>query len=184
MRGGGSVNLSLICNITGRKLLVCDSFSGLPEPGEDDKIHILPGGKTSSYSRGMFSCSLDTVKNNIQKYGDISVCEFVQGWFQDTLPHIKGPFIMGFIDVDLKESLKTCITFLYKEFLEDSRIYCHEAPHLENVKIFFDNHWFNLQFKEEAPGFYGAGTGLPLLHVSNTIGSALGYAEKRGRGKI
>jgi len=37
-KGGATVNLSLICKITGRKLKVYDSFEGLPPPVAGDFI--------------------------------------------------------------------------------------------------------------------------------------------------
>ena len=38
-KGGSSTNLSLICDIVGREIVICDSFEGLPTPEATDKIH-------------------------------------------------------------------------------------------------------------------------------------------------
>lgn len=44
-KGGSTVNLSLVCAITGRKLKVYDSFEGLPPPVEGDVIAERTFGK-------------------------------------------------------------------------------------------------------------------------------------------
>ena len=38
--GGSTMNLSLACAAAGRKLWVCDSFAGLPEPRAEEKDEV------------------------------------------------------------------------------------------------------------------------------------------------
>ena len=38
--GASTANLSLACALTGRKLIVCDSFEGLPNPKDEEKYEI------------------------------------------------------------------------------------------------------------------------------------------------
>lgn len=127
----------------------------------------------------MFSGSLELVKANVRTYGCIDVCDFVPGWFQDTLKDIGGRFILALLDVDLRESLETCVLALWGKMQPGSKMFCHEAPHMENVQIFWDEQlWRDYMQVKRPPGFIGAGTGLPLLVSDGIIGSALGYAVK------
>ena len=53
--GGSTANLSLVCSIVKRKLVVCDSFQGLPEPSENDKHHELLYSATHiNYEKGQY----------------------------------------------------------------------------------------------------------------------------------
>jgi len=178
-RGGATVNLSLVCNLAKRKLIVFDSFEGLPEPEDWDRIHHLPDGRKSIYKKGKFSCSLGEVKRNILKYGCIDVCDFVSGWFEDTLQDLDKKIIVALLDVDLRESLETCVQALWDKAQPGCKFFCHEAPHLENVRLFFDDSFWKEKMKQNiSPGFIGGGTGLPLLMTGRIIGSALGYSVK------
>lgn len=173
--GGSSTNLSLTCALVGRRLVICDSFEGLPEPSEDDREHVSPHiGYTDVYYKGRFAASLDTVKDNIGRFGDLSVCDFVVGFFEHTLPGLDRPIAMGFLDVDFVDSLKPCITGIWPNLHEDSRLYVHEARSLSLVSVFFDVGWWRENLGIGAPGFIGAGSGLPLT----SGGSELGYAQK------
>jgi O-methyltransferase len=51
--GGSTTNLSIVCAMTGRKLLVFDSFQGLPEPEEYDRWHhAVHADHTDVYFKG------------------------------------------------------------------------------------------------------------------------------------
>lgn len=58
-------------------------------------------------------------------------------------------------------------------------MFCHEVWQTGNVHVFFDENWFQKEFGQGAPGFWGAGTALALLRGSNLIGSVLGYLIKQ-----
>lgn len=47
---------------------MCDSFQGLPEPGDKDKVHRLPDGRISNYCQGMYDASLETVRANVRRW--------------------------------------------------------------------------------------------------------------------
>ncbi|MFC1962103.1 TylF/MycF/NovP-related O-methyltransferase, partial [Chloroflexota bacterium] len=83
-KGGSAANLSLVCRIVGRKLLVYDSFEGLPKSEESDRT---AGG----YHEGDFRGTLDEVTTNIKRYGALECCRFEKGWFRDTLPRLDNP---------------------------------------------------------------------------------------------
>ena len=52
----------------GRKLLVYDSFEGLPDVDEAEK---------NLFGKGEYTGALDEVKKNVGKYGALELCEFV-----------------------------------------------------------------------------------------------------------
>jgi O-methyltransferase len=175
-QGGSSTNLSLTCALVGRRLIVCDSFEGLPEPKDYDHAHESPHAEhTDIYYEGRFAASLELVKSNIERCGRLDVCDFIVGFFDQTLPGLDRDVAMAFLDVDLIDSLKPCLLGIWPKLDDGSRVYVHEARSLSFVSIFFDAHWWSDSLGEPAPGFIGAGTGLPLAAPA---GSELGYAQK------
>lgn len=176
-KGASTANLSLACALTGRKLLVCDSFEGLPDPSHDDRFHVQEiKGKHKEYKKGQYVGGLEEVRANIERYGDITVCEFVKGYFEETLPSLGSrTFVFIFLDVDLNDSLKTCLRFLWPRLKKRCALFSHEAQDMAFVSLFFDHAWWQKELGIKAPGFIGAGTGLPL---GVGRGSSIGYTEK------
>lgn len=154
-KGGSAANLSLVCKIVGRRLRVCDSFEGLPEgrPGDREAAH---------YAKGDYCGRLDEVKRNIERHGAIEVCEFVQGWFEDTLPTQDSPVVLAFLDVDLEASLHTCVRNLWPRLVDGGYLFTDESVGMDYVALFFSEKWWKLYFDQGPPGLMGAGTGLPL----------------------
>jgi hypothetical protein len=176
--GGSTVNLSLVCAMTKRKLIVFDSFEGLPEPqGYDRWHHSIHVGHTDVYYRGRFAATRQAVEDNVSKFGDISVCEFRVGYFDKTMPGFNEPVVMAFLDVDLIDSAKPCLEGLWPNLRPGCRIYTHEARNLALVSVYFDQAWWREALHEDAPGFVGSGVGLPL-GIEVSAGSDLGYAQK------
>lgn len=178
-KGGSSVNLSIVCSMVGRKLIICDSFEGLPAPAETEKAHYnLYSNHYDRYEKGRFSASLEEVKANLARHGRVDVCEFVAGFFDKSLVNLNKSYVMAFFDADLVESLKPCLVAIWPHLQEGCKMYVHEARSLSLVSLFFDREWWRNNLSTEPPGFVGAGTGLPLLPV---VGSELGFAMKNGK---
>lgn len=174
--GGSSVNLSLACAMVGRRLVICDSFQGLPAPSDYDKSHPVPHRKdVEEYHEGQFAASLDVVRGNLERYGRIDVCEFKVGFFDESLRGLDLPVAMAFLDVDLIDSLRPCLTAIWPKLSATGHLYVHEAGDLDLVATFFEGDWWERELGEAPPGFIGAGTGLPLMPL---VGSELGYAQK------
>ena len=81
-RGGMTIFMRAVLRayqITDRKVLVADSFDGLPE--------IDRQRETFAWRRGDMAVSLEAVKNNFARYGllDDQVV-FLKGFFSETLP--------------------------------------------------------------------------------------------------
>jgi O-methyltransferase len=153
-KGGSAANLSLVCRIVGRKLRVFDSFEGLPE-GE-------PGDRQATYAKGAFCGTLEEVKANIRRHGAIECCEFVQGWFNATLPQLDRPVLLAFLDVDLEASLDTCVRNIWPHLVESGYIFIDEAVGVDYCALFYSEKYWSKYFGRTPPGLIGAGMGLAL----------------------
>jgi O-methyltransferase len=170
-RGLSTATLSLACALSGRRLVVFDSFQGLPASSE--RIFNFNGNEIV-YKPGQFSGTLDEVKHNVAKFGDLSVCEFVPGFFADTLPKRSKDerFVMIFEDADLPSSVRDVLRFAWPKLQLGCRFFSQEARDREVVELFFDRAWWEQNLMERAPGIVGSGIGLPL----GRHGSGLAYA--------
>lgn len=182
-KGASASSLSLACVLTGRKLIIFDSFSGLPSPSKQDIKHHCPAvGQIHTYSKGAFKGNLREVKDNIRKYGSLEVCEFIPGFFKNSMPEFISKsttrIVGGFIDVDLKSSLKTCLLHLWPLLQNGQKLFIHEAHHLEIAELFFDKPWWHKNLHQGPPGLIGAGSGLNLSVLFKT---AMGYTIKNPR---
>lgn len=154
-KGGSAVNLSLVCKMTGRKLLIYDSFEGLPEKEEGDREAV-------NYTAGEYKGTLEEVKENLRKYGAIECCEFVRGWFKDTLPLLNQPVLLAFLDVDYEASLETCIRYIWNHLTDKGYIFIDEYMVLDYCSIFYSERYWKKFFNRIPPGLVGAGIGLSL----------------------
>lgn len=154
-KGGSAANLSLVCRIVGRKLRVFDSFAGLPAGVPNDR-------EAKFYKEGDYAGSLEEVRSNIEKYGAPECVEYIRGWFNDTLPGLKAPVVLAFIDVDLEASLDTCIRYIYPNLTPSGYIFIDEVTSTDYCALFYSERWWRESFDRTPPGLIGAGVGLAL----------------------
>jgi O-methyltransferase len=147
-KGGSTAKLSLATKLIGRKLLVYDSFEGLPDVMDVEK---------DRFSQGEYSGALEEVKKNVGSYGSLEVCEFIRGWFDQTMPNLTEPVVVAFVDVDLRDSLETCLTYIYPRLVPGGAIFSHDGHLPICVDLMKDANFWN-RFKEPAPEFEGLGT--------------------------
>ncbi len=178
-KGGSAANLSLVCALCERQLEVFDSFAGLPEPSEVDREHrIVSIHQVHTYAKGAWKGTLEEVKGNITGNGRIDVCNFNVGYFSETMPTFRKRVIFAFLDVDLRDSLETCLLYLWPLLQDGSYVFTHEAPHMEIASVFFCDTWWSSTVGLPPPGLVGAGTGLGLLPAAGGFRSDLGYTVK------
>jgi O-methyltransferase len=154
-KGGSAANLSLACQIVGRKLRIFDSFEGLPAGDSLDR-------EAKLYKPGDYAGSVDEVQTNIKKYGAPECCEYVRGWFRDTLPQLNSPVVLAFLDVDLEASLDTCVRHIYPNLTSQGFIFIDEVTGTDYCALFYSERWWNENFNRTPPGLIGAGVGLAL----------------------
>lgn len=182
--GFSSACLSLACKMAGRKLIVFDSFTGLPLGGAathiSDAQHI-------QYRPGDYHAGLDRVRAAVVRHGVIEICEFVPGLFAETLPlRTDDQYVCVFEDADLVSSVKTVLDFAWPRLQPGCKFFSHEARDLEVMQLFFDAGYWHSRHNIPAPGISGAGLGLSLCvnQGDNSsrllpLGSCLAYALKR-----
>lgn len=162
--GGSSAKLSIIASLLGRRLTVFDSFEGLPAVADGylRDLHCRRGQDwVTDWTAGRYAAQMDAVKANIEKYGEISVCSFVKGWFSDTLAGdtLPGPTAFAFVDVDLANSATDCLMALWP-CITDLGIYVtHDAAYIGVLlEMFSPERWRKLG--SAPPILFGAGYGL------------------------
>lgn len=178
-KGGSAANLSLVCALCDRQMDIFDSFQGLPEPTGVDKEHRLVNvHELHTYEKGAWKGGLEEVKGNITKYGNVSVCTFHVGYFDQTMPDFHKPTVFAFVDVDLTGSLESCLKYLWPLLQDGSYVFTHEAPHFEIASLFFSERWWSANAGCNPPGLVGAGNGLGLVPSVGGFKSDLAYTVK------
>lgn len=109
--GGSTAKLSLVARLCDRQLAVFDSFEGMPENSETHGKSIY--GRAHAFPKGSHAVGLEEVRQNVATHGDISRCRFFKGWLNETLPTFKEPVAAACMNVDLVQSTKDCLRYLY-----------------------------------------------------------------------
>ncbi len=159
-KGGSTAKLSLIAKHSGRKLYVCDTFEGLPNPSTYDQFHAFTTGGGKSYNQGDYCGNLAEVKGSIEKYGAIEACEFVKGYFADTLPTLNLQPTFIFMDADLIDSARDCLKNLWPKLKAGGKFFTHEATMLDFMNGLLDVNWWRQYIGDAPPTLFGAGYGL------------------------
>lgn len=171
-QGGSTAKLSLVCKVTERELIVCDSFEGLPEPSGNDKIHHGSTGRVKIYTRGDYSGSLETVRDNVRKWGDLESCRFIAGYYEKTLPDLDIAPAIVFEDADLIESGRTIFRCVWPRMPSGAKLFTHEASVDTYTRAVFEPRWWHETLNQCPPMLYGAAYGFGK-HAVN-----LGWCQK------
>ncbi len=174
--GGSSAKLSIVAEVTGRKLVVCDSFEGLPEVDEDN-LNDFHARRSSDWvtpwTAGRYASRMEQVQDNVRQYGCVDVCSFVKGWFCDSLTDENLPqcVAMAFVDVDIASSARDCIVPLWPLMPEKSVFVSHDVAYIKVMQTFYDRDLWENVLKDWPPIFFGAGFGMGDLapHVGFAV---------------
>jgi O-methyltransferase len=154
-KGGSTAKFSLAAKIARRELVVFDSFQGIPPHSEDHGTNIF--GRPVSFVEGEYYGSLEDVMRNVRTYGEVGVCRFIKGWFKDTLPRFNEPIAAIYLDVDLAESTRTCLKYLYPLLQPGGTLYSQDG-HLPLVlKVFEDDAFWREEVGCKRPQVLGWG---------------------------
>ncbi len=143
-KGGSTAKFSLGARLAGRELVVFDSFQGLPANDE-----AMPAGD--------YRGSLEEVKSNVARYGALEVCRFVEGWFEDTMPHLSEPVAVVYMDTDLASSTRTCLKYLYPRLQPGGVIFSQDGHFKSVVDLLRDEVFWRDEFGAERLEFQGLG---------------------------
>ena len=124
-KGISSAKFSYVASLAGKKLVIFDSFEGLPENDEPHEFGVM--GRPITFEQGDYAASLDEVRANVRQHGEIGVCEFVKGWFSETLPDFKTPIAAAYVDVDLVSSTRECLRCFWPLLEPGGLIYSQDA---------------------------------------------------------
>ncbi len=124
-KGSSTAKFSLAAHLAGRKLIVFDSFQGIPKNNENHDKNIYGG--SAGFPEGSYCGALEEVKANVNKYGALRSVEFVEGWFDDSMPHFDRPISAIYLDVDLVSSTTTCLKYLYPLLEEGGVVYSQDG---------------------------------------------------------
>jgi len=156
-KGISSAKLSLACHEVRKQFYVCDSFCGLPVHNEFNSIKRFIG-------------TLEEVKKNIQLFGRISVCHFIEGYYEKSLPEFvqyckakKIKIMVLFLDVDLGSSTETCLKYLYPLMVQHGVIYSQDIRFPKVWEVFLSNSFWKSKLNINRPELSIAKTALIKL---------------------
>src|SRR5262249_22149050 len=118
-----SAKFSIICKMLGYKLHIFDSFEGVEE------MELTPEEKKISYDFSHeYKAAETTLRSNLMRFGEISVCFIHKGWFKDTIGvnQIKQPVRIGYIDCDLAKGTHEVLTGIMSALVEDGCIFSQD----------------------------------------------------------
>ena len=145
-KGGSTAKFSIAAKMVNRRLVVFDSFEGIPEHNED-----------SPFRKGSYCGTLDEVKRNISKFGKLDICELIKGWFDDTMPKFSKPIVAIYLDVDLASSTRTCLKYLYPLLVPGGVLYSQDGHLPFVIDVFKDDEFWNKEVGYPKPHIEGIG---------------------------
>jgi O-methyltransferase len=157
-KGGSTAKFSIVADHLDRKLVVCDSFQGLPDNEEKHDRSIFGYSIRDWFRKGAFCGRREEVERNVSDFGVAEVCEFVEGWFDETLPHFEQPVLGAYIDVDLASSTKTCLKYLYPRLVPGGVIVSQDGDFPLVVEVFKDTRFWEEELGVPSPNVEGLGT--------------------------
>jgi O-methyltransferase len=141
-KGSSTAKFSLAADLAGTDLVVFDSFQGIPDNAEPHDKNIFGG--SARFKKGDYCGTLAEVKANVARFGRIDRCKFVEGWFEETLPHFKEKVSAIYLDVDLASSTRTCLTYLYPLLEVGGTLYSQDGHLPLVIEVFEDEQfWLN-----------------------------------------
>ena len=154
-KGGSTSKFSIAAKWAGRKLVVFDSFEGIPENDEAHDKNIF--GDSIGFKQGVYKGGLDEVRGNIERFGDIDCCEFIKGWFDDSMPGFNRPVAAAYLDVDLASSTYSCLRYLYPLLVPGGKIFSQDGHLPLVIDVFRDEDFWRGELGTDLPRIEGLG---------------------------
>jgi O-methyltransferase len=175
--GGSTAKLSIVARTTGRELLAFDSFQGLPavDAYETQKIKTrqpMSFVATRPWRAGQYAAGLPLVRDHVERFGELSVCRFVEGWFSDTLAKsLPEPIAFAFADVDLPSSARECLLHIWPRLAQGGIFFSHDVGSIKVLQALASEQLWKHAFHEHPPIIFGAGYG--MSDASRQLGFAV-----------
>lgn len=164
-QGGMTCKLSIVCKFVGRELYVCDSFQGLPAPDTnyrhyDQRKDVVDAfGLDCRFEEGQYCGTRDVVERHVAEHGELDVCTFVEGFFDQTLHTIEVEPALVMLDVDLVSSARDCLRWWWPRLMGPA-VFTHEAFVETYMRGLLDEEWWWSEFGCRPPIVEGDVTGL------------------------
>jgi O-methyltransferase len=155
-KGGSTAKLSIAAAAVGRRLVVFDLFDGFPV--SDDSLGVTIFGDRVNFGEGRYAGRLSEVCFNVSAWGDLDVCEIMPGRFEITMPRFVRPIAVGFIDVDLATSMRTCLECLYPHLIPGGVLFIHDGHRPLCLEVMRDQRMWQ-RIGGSRPVIRGVGTG-------------------------
>lgn len=131
-RGVSTARLSHLADMLDTRLVVFDSFQGLPDNEEPHERSTAGRSVRGWFRGGNLAATLDEARATVAEHGVAGRVTWVAGWFDDTLPTFAEPVAAAYLDVDLAESTRTCLDHLWP-LLTDRGVVVSQDGHLPLV---------------------------------------------------
>jgi O-methyltransferase len=154
-KGASTAKFSLAAKSAGRHLVVYDSFEGIPDNHEEHGNNIF--GESVGFKPGSFRGGIDEVQRNVERFGDIAVCDLRQGWFDESLPLLREDVAAAYIDVDLASSTYSCLRYIYPRLVPGGRIYSQDGHLPLVIAVFKDEEFWRNELGCAPPQVQGLG---------------------------
>jgi Macrocin-O-methyltransferase (TylF) len=163
--GGSSAKLSIIANLRDRQLYIFDSFAGLPIADQQflTDNHCRRSNKwVTEWTDGRYAAELRDVYGVIERWGEISACHFVKGWFKETVNADNLPtwVALAFADVDLASSARECFLPLWPRLANKGVYVTHDTAYIRVLQELYKPEVWRNAFDAIPPILFGAGFGL------------------------
>jgi len=156
-KGGSTSKLSLFCKLANKELIAFDSFRGIPENKEKHVKSMLGHSLEGWFAGGTWAGSLDEVKKNVARYGEIGICTFVEGWFENTMSSFKDKIALAYLDVDLASSTRACLKYLYPLIIPGGILYSQDGDIPLVAEVFRDERFWEAEVGFNMPDIENLG---------------------------
>jgi O-methyltransferase len=176
-KGGSTAKLSLVVRLAGGRLVVFDSFRGIPP---NDEVHRNLWGRRVTFRAGAFRGRLPSVRRTVARFGAPEVCEFRKGWFAETLPRFEGHVDVALLDVDLIGSTRTCLEHLVPRLRPGGIVFTQDGHLHAVVDLLGAARFWREEVGVEPPRIEGLGASkLLAIPVTRPCASAPARAARR-----
>lgn len=181
-KGASAAKLSIAAALTGREVVVFDSFEGLPDNRDpaDKNIWGRKFHETFTLAKGTYKGALEEVKGTIARFGHLEGCRFVKGWFDQTMPNFHEPIAVAYLDVDLASSTRTCLKYLYPLLAPGGVVFSQDAHFVAVRELLDDEHFWTTEVGYPKPRVEGLGQ-RRLVWIRKPLEPSAVHADDAGR---
>ena len=139
LHGGSTANLSLVCDIVGRELIVYDSFEGLPP-----RVAERPVRRPERH--GILRGTIEIVQDTCAATARSTAASSARAGSRTRSPTTPSPSSLCFLDVDYEASLHDCVVNLWPNLTERGYVFIDEYVLVDYCALFFSERFWREYF--------------------------------------